>query len=63
MRIFCTAKDSNIFSTKNNSVFGIFTFENLTKMLTNDIVNFEQLAPEIKKKKQGHEERLFHDGT
>ena len=31
MRIFCTAKDSHIFSTKNNSVFVIFTFENLTK--------------------------------
>ena len=29
--LFWTAKDSNIFSTKNNSVFVIFTFENLTK--------------------------------
>ena len=26
-----TAKDSHIFSTKNNSVFVIFTFENLMK--------------------------------
>ena len=27
-----TAKDSHIFPTKNNSVFVIFTFENLTKL-------------------------------
>ena len=32
MRIFCTTKDSHIFSTKNISVFVIFTFENLTKL-------------------------------
>ena len=31
VRIFCSAKDSHIFSTKNISVFVIFTFENLTK--------------------------------
>ena len=31
VRIFCAAKDSHIFLTKNNSVFVIFTFENLTK--------------------------------
>ena len=31
MRILCTAKDSHIFSTKNNSVFVIFMFEILTK--------------------------------
>ena len=31
VRIFCSAKDSHIFSTKNNSVFVIFMFENLTK--------------------------------
>ena len=30
-KLFCTAKDSHIFPTKNNSVFVIFTFENLTK--------------------------------
>ena len=33
MRIFCTAKDSHIFSTKNNSVFVIFTVKSLTKHL------------------------------
>ena len=26
VRIFCIAKDSHIFPTKNNSVFGILTF-------------------------------------
>ena len=30
MRIFCIAKESHIFSTKNNSIFVIFMFENLT---------------------------------
>ena len=45
MRIFCSAKDSHIFSTKHDSVFVIFTFENCNEMLTNDVVNFEQLAP------------------
>ena len=40
MRIFCTAKDSHIFSTKNNSVFVIFTFENLTKRkLTTSLIS------------------------
>ena len=31
MRIFCCAKYSHIFSTKNNSVFVIFTFKIITK--------------------------------
>ena len=31
VRILCSAKDSHIFSTKNNSVFVILTFEILTK--------------------------------
>ena len=30
MKILCSAKDSNILSTKNNSVFVIFMFEILT---------------------------------
>ena len=33
----------HIFSTKNNSLFVLFTFE----ILTNDIVNFKQLAQAI----------------
>ena len=31
VRIICTAKDSHIFSAKNNSVFIMFTFKVLTK--------------------------------
>ena len=42
VRIFCIAKTSHFFPTKNNSVFIILTFEILTKRLTNINVNFEQ---------------------
>ena len=45
MRIFCNAKDSHIFPTKNNSVFVIFKFKNFNETLTNNNVNFEQPAP------------------
>ena len=45
VRILCSAKDSHIFSTKNNSVFVILMFEILTETLTNDVVSFEQLGP------------------
>ena len=39
MRILCTAKDSHIFLTKNNSVFVILMFEILTKrLLTTSLV-------------------------
>ena len=31
VEIFCSAKDSHIVSTKNNSGFEVFTFETLTK--------------------------------
>ena len=40
-------KDSNIFSTKNTSVYEISTFESLTKrqlttsLISNDLINFE----------------------
>ena len=42
-----SAKDSHIFSTKNNSVFVIFMLEMFNESLTNDIVNFEQLGPDL----------------
>ena len=45
MRIFCIAKDTHIFPTKNNRVFVIFTFKIFNETLTNNVVNFEQLAP------------------
>ena len=39
MRILCSAKDSHIFSTKNDSVFVILMFEILTKrLLTTSLV-------------------------
>ena len=47
MRIFCSAKDFHIFPTKNNGVFVIFTYKT-NETITNDVVNFEQLAPECK---------------
>ena len=45
-RSFRTAKASHIFSSKNIGVFQILTFEILTKMVTNDVVNFKQLGPD-----------------
>ena len=40
MRIFCTANDSHFFQQKYNSVFVIFTFENLTKReLTTSLIS------------------------
>ena len=40
MRIFRNAKDSHIFSTKNNSVFVIFKFKILTKhLLTRSLIS------------------------
>ena len=44
VRILCNAKDSHIFSTKNNCICNI-VIPKLNKLLTNDIVHFEQLAP------------------
>ena len=38
VRILCTAKDSHIFSTKNNSVFVTFADICLTNLCLNDIV-------------------------
>ena len=42
MRIFCTMqKDSHIFQTK----ITVYRYLNFNKMLTNNVINFEQLAP------------------
>ena len=43
VRIFCTAKDSHIFSTKYNSVFVIFTFENFNFKIHRKM----QLRPDV----------------
>ena len=45
MRIVCTAKDSHIFSTKNNKHICDIYFQNFNEMLTNDVVNFEHPSP------------------
>ena len=47
MRILCLAKDSHIFSTKNNSIFVIFMFEILMNPLPNIVINLEQQGPVI----------------
>ena len=45
MRIFCNAKDSHIFSTKKyQRICNIYVL-NFNETSTNDVVNFEQLAP------------------
>ena len=40
-------KASHIFLTINNGVFQILTFEILKKMLTDDVVSFEQPGPDL----------------
>ena len=52
MRIFCSAKDSHIFPTKNNSVFVTIMFENLT----NNVVNYEQPGPDVLREKPAFEQ-------
>ena len=47
MRIFCSAKDSHIFSTKNNKSICDIYLQNFNETLTSDIVNFEQLGPDV----------------
>ena len=50
MRIFCNAKDSHIFPTKNNWVFDNVVGIYLTRWPLNDVVRLtmlEQLGPEI----------------
>ena len=43
LRILCTAKDSHIFSTKNNSVFVTLADICLTNLCLNDIVKLTML--------------------
>ena len=43
MRIFCIAKDSHIFSTKNNSVFAYLFSIYLTRWCLNDVVKLTML--------------------
>ena len=41
------AKATHIFSTKNINVFAIFQDRNFNIMLTNNLLNFEQLGPGV----------------
>ena len=41
------AKATHIFSSKNISVYVIFNDQSFNDTLTNDIVSFEQLGPEL----------------
>ena len=43
MRIFCTAKDSHIFPTKNNSAFDNLVGIYLTSLCLNDVVRLTVL--------------------
>ena len=44
---FANAKATNIFFSKNISVYAIFNDQSLNDTLTNDIFSFEQLGPEL----------------
>ena len=46
MSSFCTAKATHIFSAKNFSIFAYHRV-NFKEFLTNDIVSFEQLGPDL----------------
>ena len=41
------AMASHNFSTKDIGIFEKLTYENFNEMLTNDVVSFEQLGPEL----------------
>ena len=44
---FANAKATHIFAAKNISVYGIFNDQSFNDTLTNGIVRFEQLGPEL----------------
>ena len=44
---FANAKATHIFLSKNISLYAIFNDESFNDTLTNDIVSFEQLGPEM----------------
>ena len=46
LNIFVEKREAFALSTKNVGIFAKLTSENLTKRLTNDVVSFEQPAPE-----------------
>ena len=44
---FCKCKSYSHFFSKNISIYAIFNDQNFNDKLTNDIVSFEQLGPDI----------------
>ena len=44
---FANAKATHIFFSKNISLYAIFNDQSFNNMLTNNIVSFEQLGPDI----------------
>ena len=44
---FCKCKSYSHFFSKNISIFAVFHDQSFNGMLTNDIVSFEQLGPDI----------------
>ena len=44
---FALAKATHIFFSKNVSIYAIFDDQRFNDTLTNDIVSFEQLGPEV----------------
>ena len=58
MRIFCIAKHSHIFPTKKIQCICNINILNFNETLTNNVVNFEQPAPELI-----HCSRLDHKDT
>ena len=48
MRVaFANAKATHIFSAKNICIYAIFNGQSFNDTLTNDIVSFEQLGPDL----------------
>ena len=45
---FANAKATHIFFSKNISAYALFNYPSFNITLTNDIVSFEQLGPDIR---------------
>ena len=47
MSSFCKCKSYSHFSSKNISIYAIFSDKSFNNMLTNDIISFGQLGPGV----------------
>ena len=50
---FCKCKSYSHFFSKNTSTYAIFNDQIFSDILTNDMVSFEQLGPEIDSERKG----------